>query len=94
MRIRGTTTTEADAFVGVIASVARFVTVSGNVQVCRDPDDDLLLETAILGAASHVVSRDEDVVRDPNVIEFLRPFNIAIATVGRFLAVLDDTSQR
>lgn len=44
------------------------VTPIGDLHLCRDPDDDILLETAVLGGARYFVSRDDDVKRDPQLI--------------------------
>jgi putative PIN family toxin of toxin-antitoxin system len=64
MRVRNTTPADADTFVQSIADFANRMPVSGTLQLCRDPDDDVVLETAIVGGATHIVSRDEDITRD------------------------------
>lgn len=38
---------------------AEDVLVSGGVNICRDKDDDLVIETAIKGKAEYLVTRDE-----------------------------------
>ena len=86
MRVRGTTLADADAFVQDIAEVANQVPVSGTLQLCRDPDDDVLLETAIVGGATHIVSRDEDITRDLELVTQLEKWRIKAVTVNRFLA--------
>jgi len=63
MKIRLTTVDDAETFVRGVAAVAQLVSVTGNLQLCRDPDDDIVLETAIVGGAAYVVSRDEDISR-------------------------------
>jgi len=40
------------------------VSIEGRLKLCRDPRDDMILETAIVGKATHIVSRDEDLTRD------------------------------
>lgn len=37
-------------------------------RLCRDPDDDLILETAVLGGAQFAVSRDDDLNADNDLI--------------------------
>ena len=86
MRIRNTTPTDADAFAQSIADVATQVAVSGTLQLCRDPDDDVLLETAIVSGAKYIVSRDEDITRDLDLVEQLEKRGIKTVTVSRFLA--------
>ncbi len=65
--------------------MVQLVPVSGELKLCRDPDDDIILETAIRGNAAYVVSRDEDVTRDLDLIEHLRERGIATITVQRFI---------
>jgi putative PIN family toxin of toxin-antitoxin system len=87
MRARNTTSADADTFVQSIADVAsQVVPVSGTLQLCRDPDDDVLLETAIVGGATHIVSRDEDITRDLELVAQLEKRGIKAVTVSRFLA--------
>ncbi len=86
MRARGTTPADADAFVQSIADVASQVPVSGALQLCRDPDDDVLLETAVVSGATHIVSRDEDITRDLELVAQLDKRGIKAMTVSRFLA--------
>ncbi len=39
------------------------VQLSGSLQdVCRDPNDDMVLECALLAGATHIVSGDKDLV--------------------------------
>jgi putative PIN family toxin of toxin-antitoxin system len=49
-----------------IAGVAGWVSVTGVVRACRDPEDDKFLETALNGEADCIVSGDADLlVLDP-----------------------------
>lgn len=89
MKVRQTTVEDAEAYVRGVAAVARWVSVSGTLRLCRDPDDDWVLETAMVGGATHVVSRDEDVTRDQELGKQLEIRGIATITVSRLLAVLD-----
>jgi len=47
-----------------------------------------MLETAIQGPADYVVSRDDDIKRDLNLIAHLHEHNIEVVTVAQFLALL------
>ena len=71
-------------------SEAAFVTPEGNLHLCRDPKDNIVLETAILGEASHLVSRDADIARDLDLIVHLHKHDIEVVTVAQFLALLDE----
>ncbi|MCC6626553.1 MAG: putative toxin-antitoxin system toxin component, PIN family [Chloroflexi bacterium] len=65
------------------------VPVLGTLRLCRDPDDDIVLETAIRGGADTLVSRDDDLTRAPDVSAALARHGIATMTMRQFLAVLD-----
>lgn len=47
----GLTIDEITTFLGMLSSQAITVITTGQIRVCRDPDDDAILETAILGQA-------------------------------------------
>ena len=88
MKIRRTTAADAEAFVRSVAEVALLVSVTGDLRLCRDPDDDVVLETAIVGGAQYVVSRDEDITRDLELTQQLADRGIEPITVGRLLGLL------
>ena len=60
----------------------------GELRFCRDPDDDILLETAVLGGARYFVSRDDDIKRDREVMARLEECGIEVLTVAQFLTAL------
>lgn len=41
-----------------VRDLSLFVPISGALQVCKDPDDDVFLETAIAGAADFLVTKN------------------------------------
>ena len=58
------------------------VEIPGTLRVCRDPDDDKLLEVAVIGRADCLVTGDQDLL-------ILNPFQgIPILTPAGFLAIL------
>lgn len=67
---------------------ADHVSVSGEVSLCRDKDDDLIIETAVKGHATHLVTRDDDVKRDMKVVSFLKERGITVLSVAEFLKLL------
>lgn len=93
LRVRAASISDAETFVQEIASAASFVSVSGSIKLCRDPDDDLVLETAVVGRASYLVSRDEDVTRDRAVMNQLERRGVRVVTVSQFLAILSKAGQ-
>ncbi len=47
-------------YVAQLEAVAEWVSIVGATLGCRDPEDDKLLETALVGNASCIVTGDED----------------------------------
>lgn len=66
-------------FLADLAAVAEWTAITGTVHVCRDPDDDKILEAALTGRANCLVTGDADLLK-------LHPFRgLAIMTPQRFL---------
>ena len=56
------------------------VTITGNLHICRDPNDDMVLERAMVSGTQFIVSGDKDLL-------VLDPYNgIRIVTPAEFLA--------
>lgn len=81
----GVTAPDAAEVVGILRASALVVAVSGDVRICRDPDDDVVIETALRGRAQALVSRDEDLTRVPELLEGLSGAGVAVLSVARFL---------
>ncbi|MBM2844000.1 MAG: putative toxin-antitoxin system toxin component, family [Anaerolineales bacterium] len=64
----------------------------GELRLCRDPDDDILLETAIIGGAQYFVSRDDDVKRDQQLIARLQDHGVKVLSVAQFLSLFETRS--
>jgi putative PIN family toxin of toxin-antitoxin system len=77
--------TDVSEFLVLLLQRARLVLPTGRIHECRDPDDDIVLETAILGDAEFVVSRDDDLKGDRDLIERLRDRGVEVVTVQQFL---------
>jgi putative PIN family toxin of toxin-antitoxin system len=86
----GFTSADADELLGLMRQRASVVTVTALARVCRDPDDDVVLGTAIVGKADAVVTRDEDISRDPASLQHLADAGIRVLTVQKFLMALGD----
>lgn len=71
-----------------IYSRAVWVEPAAHVALCRDPHDDYLLEMALLGRASYLVSEDRDFHDDPDIIFFLEQRGVQLVRLGAFLALL------
>ncbi len=90
MKVRQTTTTEAKTFVHGVGAVSQFVSISGALKLCRDPDDDIVIETATEGNAAYVISRDADISRDLALLRELEQRGIQAVTVQRFLDIMQN----
>lgn len=80
---------DASELVALIRSRAEVVETVGTVHLCRDPDDDLVLETAMVGQCTFVVSRDEDLTRAEDLKFTLSAHGIELVTVRQFLDRID-----
>ncbi len=70
---------ERDRFIESLVREARLVEITEEIRVCRDPKDDKYLELAVNGAATCLISGDEDLLA-------LHPFRgISILTPDAFL---------
>lgn len=78
-------TEDIGEFLRLIAEKSITVTTTGNLHLCRDPDDDLMLETALNGNAVFAVSRDDDLKRDQELISRMLEHGIEVLSVQRFL---------
>ena len=67
-----------------------WVNLSGDLALCRDPNDDYLIELAILGQATHLVTEDRDTREDRAIIQLLAGENITVCGIGEFLQALGE----
>ncbi len=74
---------DAQVFLEEVRSFALFVPVSGSLKICKDPDDDKFLETAIESSADFLVTK--------NLKHFPRKSygNVRIVNVATFLKELE-----
>jgi putative PIN family toxin of toxin-antitoxin system len=85
----GFTAGDREAFVSNLRDLAVIVSVTGEVRLCRDPEDNAIIETALKGDVDALVSRDEDLTRAWEVIVPLQRAGIRVLTVARFLEALE-----
>ncbi|OGV97729.1 MAG: putative toxin-antitoxin system toxin component, PIN family [Nitrospinae bacterium RIFCSPHIGHO2_12_FULL_39_42] len=72
----------------LIEERAEYVLISGDINICRDKDDNLIIETAIKGETSYLVTRDDDIKFDKKVSLFLSQHGISVLTVAKFLKLM------
>ena len=53
---------EREIFLDRLSTVATWVTIAGGLGVCRDPNDDMNLETALVADARYIVTGDQDLL--------------------------------
>lgn len=82
-------TEEIEQFLRLLQERALHVAPRGELHLCRDPDDDLLLETAVLGGARYAVSRDDDLKGDDDLVAQMRSRGVKVLSVRRFLEWLE-----
>jgi putative PIN family toxin of toxin-antitoxin system len=86
----GVTVDARDELMALLRHYGVMTPVTGAVRVCRDPDDDAVIETAATGQATLLVTRDEDIYRAPEVLAVLNQHGIAVVGLRRFLATIAD----
>lgn len=74
-----------------IASNAGRMALKGNIRICRDPDDDVIIETAVRGKAKYLVTGDRDIADDKTVLSFLSYHDVTTISMSKFLSVLKKT---
>ena len=89
----GVTDRERQRLVGRLYASAILVTPTGTLSICRDPQDDYLLELALLGQATHLVTEDDDLHEDPAIRSLLHDYGVQLVHVAQFLIDLACVSQ-
>lgn len=77
------TSEEREEFLEVLIEQAVLVEITENVQECRDPKDDKVLELALNGEAQYIISGDRDLL-------VLHPFrDVFVVTADEFLKTIE-----
>lgn len=69
----------------LIEERSEHVFLSGDVDICRDKDDNLIIETAVKGKAGYLVARDDDIKSDKAVSAYLSNHDISVLPIAKFL---------
>lgn len=86
----GITADDIQALLILIEERSEHVLLSGGVSVCRDRDDNAVIETAIQGKAECIVTRDDDIKFDREVISFLSKYGITVKSLAQFLPTIKE----
>ncbi|MDA8078920.1 MAG: putative toxin-antitoxin system toxin component, PIN family [Nitrospiraceae bacterium] len=73
-----------------IAAMAERITLKGDIQICRDPDDNVIIETAVRGKAGYLITGDKDIADDKNVLSFLSNHGVTVISLSKFLALIGE----
>lgn len=77
------TSEEREEFLEALVERAVLVEITENVQECRDPKDDKVLELAMNGEAQYIISGDRDLL-------VLHPFrDVLVITADEFLKTIE-----
>jgi uncharacterized protein len=83
---------DARRLLAELRSDAEFIEIPGTLTLCRDPKDDMVIETAVRGGVEVLVSEDKDILEDRAVRDLLTAVGIRVLTVAQFLAELEAES--
>ena len=71
---------QKEAFISIILEIAAMIEITGKVKVIKDdPEDDIILETALVGQADYIISGD------PHLLKLKEFAKIKIVTAKDFL---------
>ncbi|MDI6727021.1 MAG: putative toxin-antitoxin system toxin component, PIN family [Smithellaceae bacterium] len=85
----GLAAADIEEILRLIEERSESVLLSGDVEVCRDNNDNMVIETAIRGRAAYLVSRDDDIKHDKEVASFLRQYGTSVVSVAKFLTIME-----
>lgn len=68
------------------------VAISSDIKICRDPDDDKVIATAVTGAVDLLLTQDEDLLTT-DVLTFLLSHDVRVSTVDKLLIRLDKQNE-
>lgn len=74
--------------VAQIAARGIMLSPIGSLALCRDPQDDFLIELALAGRADYLVTEDADFHEDPSLLRFLRERGVRVAHAIEFADAL------
>lgn len=85
----GITDADIEELLILIEERSEHVMLSDGVNICRDKDDNLVIETAIKGKAGYLVTRDDDIKFDEKVSSFLSQYGVTVVSIAKFLSLIN-----
>ena len=87
----GITDEDIHGLLTLIEELADNALLTGEVNICRDKDDNAVIETAIKGQAQYLITRDDDIKFDEKVASYLSTHGVTVVSLSRFLSVINKT---
>jgi putative PIN family toxin of toxin-antitoxin system len=78
----------------LIEERSEHVLLSGDINICRDKDDNVVIETAIMGQADFLITRDDDIKFDKAVSSFLKKYGISVISIAKFITHINKSQLR
>jgi Predicted nucleic acid-binding protein, contains PIN domain len=75
-----------------LSQAGHWVVLQGDSEGCRDPRDNMFLEAAVRGNARYLVSRDDDLKRDLELVAQMASRGIEVVSVQQFLDILSGSA--
>ncbi|MBI4697773.1 MAG: putative toxin-antitoxin system toxin component, PIN family [Nitrospirae bacterium] len=79
---------EIENLISSIAARAGRISLKGNLELCRDPDDNIILETALSGKAKYLITSDKDITGDKKILSFLSLHGVSVISISKFLEII------
>ncbi len=85
----GITDEDIRDILSLIDELSDNVLLRNDVAICRDQDDNAVIETAIKGQAQYLITGDDDIKFDEKVASFLASHGVTVVSLSKFLSVID-----
>ena len=79
---------EVTDLVVYLKDTAERVPIKGTTELCRDPDDNIIIETAVRGKAKYLITGDKDLTDDKGISSYLSRHSVSIVSLLKFLALI------
>lgn len=89
VRRYGFTAEEVRDYIEWVWTIARVVDPLQESYGCRDSSDDVICGSAEAGNAEYLVTRDDDIKRDPALMTALASKGVRVVSVARMNSILD-----
>lgn len=81
---------KVEDLIASFAENAKHVSLEKNtINICRDPDDNVIIETALKGKAKYLITGDKDITDDKKVLSFLSQHDVTVISLSKFLSIID-----